>query len=92
MFDANGTVSAEASGVKPATGQAWYSTDVVLWFRASSTFSSVVSQLFQPVIANESVLPRSIFRQNRVMLQAIGDNEIIEFILTSTGIANGDMD
>jgi hypothetical protein len=85
----NGTVSGEASGVKPAMGQAWYTADVVLWFQATSTGSSVEdpivstcdSKRIRATLEYHSAKPRH-------RLQAIGGDRTVEFIITSTGIAD----
>jgi hypothetical protein len=88
----NGTVSGEGSGVKHAMGQAWYAADVALWFQATSTGSSVEDP---SVSTSDSKRIRATLEHHSAKpchrLQTIGDRTV-EFMITSTGIADVVMD
>jgi hypothetical protein len=88
----NGTVSGEGSGVKPAMGQAWYAADVALWFQATSTGSSV-EDLIESTSGSKRI--RATLEHHWAKpchrLHTIGD-QTVEFMITSTGIADVVMD
>jgi hypothetical protein len=89
----NGTVSGEGSGSKPAMGQAWYAADVALWFQATTPIGSSVED---PVVSiSDSKRIRATLEHHSAKPchrpQTIGDRTV-EFMITSTGIADVEMD
>ena len=89
----NGTVSGDGNTLKPAMGQAWHVADVALWFEATTSIGSSledpsvsVSDIKRIRATLEHHSAKPCHRRN-----TIGERTV-ELVITSTGIADVEMD
>lgn len=89
----NGTVSGDGSGLKPAMGHAWYAADVALWFQAATSIDSSMEDPIVSISDSKRILATLEHHSAKPCHrpQTIGERTV-EFMITTTGIADVEMD